>query len=173
MGAGNVVVQEQRREARRSPAERVGDALTSWVDRLPPRLRRVLPRDLVGFAILGAFTFCIDVVLLWALRSWTALPLPLIVSLAYIVAFGLNYVLNRTVNFRSHAPVGRQVLRYAVVVAGDYASTIAVTSGLSALGLDFRLSRLAAAAVVAAFTYSAARWWVFRDTLRVNHPKAG
>jgi hypothetical protein len=31
--------------------ERVGDFLTSWVDRLPPRLRRLLPRELVGFAV--------------------------------------------------------------------------------------------------------------------------
>lgn len=161
-----MVVRERPSAARVSPAERVGRALTAWVDRLPAGLRRILPKDLVGFAILGAFTFCVDILLLWALRTWTGLPLPLDVSLAYLVAFGLNFFLNRTVNFRSHAPVGRQVLRYSAVVLCDYGFTVAITSGLSALGLDFRLSRLTAAATVAVFTYSAARWWVFRDTLR-------
>ena len=97
-------------------AERAGEWLTSWVDRLPPGLRRLLPKDLVGFAILGAFTFAIDLALLWFLRTHTALPIAVAVSAAYIVAFGLNFVLNRTVNFRSHAPVGSQALRYALVV---------------------------------------------------------
>ncbi|OLB73857.1 MAG: hypothetical protein AUI14_25100, partial [Actinobacteria bacterium 13_2_20CM_2_71_6] len=139
-------------------AERAGDVLTSWVERLPPRLRRYLPRELVGFAILGAFTFAVDLALLAGLRSGTRLPLPVAVSLAYVAAFGLNFVLNRTVNFRSHAPVGGQFARYAIVIAFDYLFTVGITSGLSALGLDFRLARLAAAGCVAVFTYTASRW---------------
>ena len=136
--------------------------LTEWVDRLPPRARRVLPKDLVGFALLGAFTFTVDLALLWLLRAHTALPIPVAVTSAYGVAFGLNFALNRTLNFRSHAPVGRQALRYAVVVSCDYAVTVGVTSGLAAAGWAFRLARLAAGTFVALFTYTAARWWVFR-----------
>jgi putative flippase GtrA len=153
----------QKRGAAPTRAERVGDFLTSWVDRLPPRVHRFLPRELVGFAILGAFTLGVDLVLLTLLRHATRLPMPVAVSVAYVSAFGLNFVLNRTVNFRSHAPVGGQVLRYALVVVGDYLLTVGVTTGLSYLGLDFRLARLAASFFVAAFTYSASRWWVFRD----------
>ena len=145
--------------------ERVGDFLTSWVDRLPPRLRRLLPRELVGFAILGAFTLSVDLTLLVLLRHRTQLPLPVAVSIAYVCAFGLNFLLNRTVNFRSHAPVGSQALRYGLVILGDYVLTVGVSSGLSALGLDFQLARLTASFVVAVFTYSASRWWVFRDRL--------
>ena len=159
--AGTAV--RDRPGVRVSLGERIGDLLTSWVDRLPPRLRRLLPRELVGFAILGGFTFTIDIVLLAVLRATTRLPLPVEVSLAYVTAFSLNFVLNRTVNFRSHAPVGTQALRYGVVIAGDYLLTLAVTVALSAVGLDFRLARLIAAMLVAIFTYTAARWWVFRD----------
>jgi putative flippase GtrA len=153
----------QKRGTAPTRAERVGDFLTSWVDRLPPRLHRYLPRELVGFAILGAFTLGVDLVLLTLLRHSTRLPIPAAVSIAYVSAFGLNFVLNRTVNFRSHAPVGGQVLRYALVVLGDYLLTVGVTTGLAALGLDFRIARLTASFFVAAFTYSASRWWVFRD----------
>ncbi|GDY28956.1 GtrA family protein [Gandjariella thermophila] len=162
---------DQRQANRVSTAERAGELLTGWVDRLPARVRRWLPRELVGFAILGGFTFLIDLALLASLRAWTRLPLPVAVSLSYVAAFGLNFVLNRTVNFRSHAPVGRQALRYALVVGGDYGLTVGVTTGLAALGLDFRLARVLAAASVAVFTYSASRWWVFRDELRA--PAAG
>jgi putative flippase GtrA len=143
-----------------------GDALTWLVERLPGRVRRVVPRELVGFLILGGFTFLVDLALLAALRHWTKLPLPVAVSVAYLSAFGLNFVLNRTVNFRSHAPVGAQAIRYAIVIAADYLLTLGVTTGLSAGGLDFRIARLIAAACVAVFTYTASRWWVFRDPVR-------
>jgi len=126
-------------------------------------LRRIVSRELVGFAILGGFTFAIDLVLLWLLRTYTALPIPVAVSASYLVAFGLNFLLNRTVNFRSHAPVGTQAVRYALVVAGDYAFTVGITWILTRAGWDFRLARITAAACVALFTYTAARWWVFRD----------
>jgi putative flippase GtrA len=143
--------------------EQRSEFLTSWVDRLPPRLRRLLPRPLVGFAIIGAFTFTLDLALLAVLRDRTALPLPAAVSVAYLVAFGLNFVLNRTLNFHSHAPIGGQILRYAVVLAADYLLTVGISTGLTHLGLDFVLGRVTASFFVAVFTYSASRWWVFRS----------
>lgn len=149
---------------RTTAGERAGDLLTGWADRLPPRLRRLLPRQLAGFAILGAFTLGVDLALLTLLRDTTRLPLAVAVSIAYLTAVALNYALNRTVNFRSHAPVGRQIARYAVVMLGDYLVTVGVSTGLAALGLEFQLARLAASGVVAVFTYTASRWWVFRDT---------
>lgn len=137
--------------------------LTSWVDRLPPRLRRLLPRELVGFAIIGAFTFSLDLALLAVLRDRTALPLPMAVSIAYLVAFSLNFVLNRTLNFHSRAPIGGQVLRYAAVMLGDYLLTVGISTGLVDLGLNFALARVTASFFVAVFTYSASRWWVFKS----------
>ena len=141
--------------------ERVGDVLTSWVAHLPPRARRLLPPELVGFGIIGAFTFSLDLALLFVLRHHTRLPVPVAVSISYLTAFSLNFVLNRTANFRSHAPVDRQVARYAVVLAVDYLLTVGATTGLVDLGFRFPVARVAASAFVAVFTYSASRWWVF------------
>jgi putative flippase GtrA len=139
-----------------------GTRLTSWVDRLPSPIRRFLPHDFAGYSLIGGCTFLLDLLVLSSLLHWTHLPIPLAVSIAYIIAFAVNYVLNRTLNFRSHAPVGGEVTRYVAVVGGDYALTIGVTSGLAAIGLDFRLARLAAGSCVGIFTYVAYRWWVFR-----------
>jgi putative flippase GtrA len=125
-------------------------------------LRRYVPRELVGFAILGAATFGLDLALLALLRAVTALPLPVAVTASYVVAFGLNFTLNRTLNFRSHSPLGRQALKYAVVVATDYVLTVGITTGLSALGMLFLLARVLAAGCAAAFSYTASRYWVFR-----------
>lgn len=157
---------DEQQAVRRTAADRAGDFLTSWVERLPRGLRRLLPREFVGFAILGGFTYLIDLTLLAMLRAWTTLPLVAAVTIAYVSAFGLNFVLQRTVNFRSHAPVGGQAVRYAVVVAVDYGLTVTVTTGLSGLGMDFRLARTLAAACVALVTYTGSRWWVFRDRSR-------
>lgn len=161
MHHGRVTGVRERPATRVGLVERVDRGLVSALDRLPPRLRRALPRELVGFAILGGFTFLVDLALLSALHTWTDLPEAAEVSIAYLSAFALNFVLNRTLNFRSHAPVGGQALRYLLVIGCDYGLTLGVTTGLSGLGLDFRLARLAAAGCVAAFTYTAARRWVF------------
>ena len=98
------------------------------------------------------------------------LQVPVAVSIAYVIASGLNFALNRTLNFRSHAPVGRQLLRYAVVLAGDYLLTVGGSTGLAAAGLNFQIARVTASFFVAAFTYSASRWWVFRDRLPAGEP---
>lgn len=150
------------RTAPGSRAERVGDWLTGWADRFPSRLQRLLPREMVGFVILGTFTFLVDLGLLYLLEHTTRLPLGASVSAAYVVAFWLNYLLNRVLNFRSHAPVGPQVFKYGVVVATDYGLTVSVTT---ALAVDFRIARVVAACCVGVFSFIACRFWVFRDVL--------
>lgn len=118
-------------------------------------------RLLVGYAVIGTFTFAIDLGLLAILRDHAAIPLPLAISAAYVTAFAINYLLNRRLNFRSHAPVGFEALRYTAVVALDYTLTLGVTTGLNAEGVDFRIARLTAAGCVAAASYLACRYWVF------------
>ncbi|MEV0716298.1 GtrA family protein [Asanoa sp. NPDC050611] len=143
-------------------ATRVADAFTGWTERLPPPVRRWVTRELVGFAILGGLTFGVDLALLWALRRWTPLPVPVAVTASYVAAVALNYVLNRKLNFRSHAPVVGEASRYTIVMAGDYLLTVGVTSGLTAVGVSLAAARLLAAAFVALFNFVAARWWIFR-----------
>jgi putative flippase GtrA len=151
------------------PGERLGVLLTGWVDRLPPPLRRLLPPEFVGYWILGTVTLCLDLGLLAVLRATTPLPLAVAVSIAYLTAFGLNYLLNRTVNFRSRAPVGGEMAKFIVIAVVDYLLTLGVTTGLSALGVDFRIARLTGSICVALVTYVGSKWWVFRDP----RPKSG
>jgi putative flippase GtrA len=142
-------------------AERAGELLTSWATRLPTPLRFLTP-EFVGFAILGTFTFLIDMAILTAMMRWTALPLPVDVGVGYLAAFGLNYALNRTMNFRSHAPIGGQVLRYGVVMLADFLFTTGTTTWLADVGVPALVARVGAACCVGLFTYVGARFWVFR-----------
>lgn len=153
-------------QQRVSVIESVADRFTRWceavVARLPWGLDSVVAPTLLGFGLINSFTFGVDLLLLTVLHGGLGAPIALSITLAYIVAFGLAFVLNRTFNFHSHAPMGRQAAVYAVVVLVNYlAFILGVGSGLTALGVDYHLARLAAGAFEAVYMYSAMRWIVF------------
>lgn len=144
--------------------ERFAALMAGVVRRLPFGLARVVPPSLLGFAVINGFTFGVDIVLLTVLHSVALLPLWQAITVGYVCAFGLSYLLNRVLNFRSHAPMGPQVAVYVVVVVVNYLAWIlGVGAGLTALGVDYRISRLAAGACEAVYMYCAMRWLVFRD----------
>ena len=133
------------------------------VARLPFGLKTVVAPTFLGFCLINSFTFGVDLVLLTALHGWLNVPLPVAVTVAYALAFALSYVLNRIFNFQSHAPVGPQFAVYVVVVVVNYlAFILGVSNLLAALGLDYRIARLAAGACEALYMYSMMRWVVFR-----------
>jgi putative flippase GtrA len=134
---------------------------------LPFGLAEILPPSLLGFAVINSFTFTVDLALLTALHGGLRWPLPVSITVAYGTASGLSYLLNRVLNFRSHGAVGRQVAVYAAVVIVNYLAWIlGVGDGLAALGLDYRLARVAAGACEGLYMYAAMRWLVFRDAQR-------
>ena len=147
--------------------ERFNAIMAAIVRRLPFGLAEILPPSLLGFAVINGFTFAVDLAVLTTLHSGLRWPLPVSITVAYSTAFGLSYLLNRVLNFRSHGAVGPQVAVYAAVVIVNYLVwIIGVGDGLAALGLDYRLARIVAGACEALYMYAAMRWLVFRDVQR-------
>jgi putative flippase GtrA len=133
------------------------------VARLPWGLDRLVAPTFLGFALINSFTFGVDLLILTGMRSGLGLPGWLSVSVGYVCAFALAFYLNRRLNFRSHAPAGRQAMVYTVVVLINYlAFILGVGAGLAALGVQYHLSRMLAGACEAVYMYSAMRWVVFR-----------
>ena len=97
--------------------ERFAAAMARLVAVLPFGLSRVVAPSLVGFVLLNACTFSIDIGLLTTLHGGLHWPLPVSISISYGTAFTLSYLLNRRLNFRSHAAVGGQLPIYVAVVA--------------------------------------------------------
>jgi putative flippase GtrA len=163
--AGRVIVED----AQVTPAvvvrgERFHALMAAVVRRLPFGLARVVTASMVGFVLINGFTFGVDLGLLTVFRGVLGWPLPLAITLAYLFAFGLSFVLNRRLNFRSHAPVGRQAVLYLAAIGVNYAAFIlGVGTGLAAAGLEYHVARVAAGLCEAVFMYSVLRWVVFRD----------
>jgi putative flippase GtrA len=133
------------------------------VAHLPFGLARFVAPTFLGFVVINGFTFGIDLLLLTALHGGLGIALPIAVTLAYGCAFALSYVLNRTLNFRSHAALGPQVAVYVVVVAVNYlAFILGVSSALAVLGVEYHVARISAGACEAVYMYIAMRWVVFR-----------
>ena len=133
------------------------------VARLPFGLNSVVAPTFLGFCLINGLTFSIDLLILTGLRSGMQLPVPVAVTAAYLCAFALSYVLNRTFNFQSHAAVGPQVAVYVIVVVVNYLVFIlGVTSVLAAIGVQYQLSRIVAGCCEAVYMYCAMRWVVFR-----------
>ncbi|MUL48988.1 GtrA family protein [Mycobacterium sp. CBMA293] len=135
--------------------------VVSW---LPFGLKSVVAPTFLGFALINGCTFGIDLLLLTGLRGVLGLPLGVAVTIAYVCAFALSYVLNRTFNFSSHSAVGPQLAIYVVVVAVNYlAFILGMSTGLSALGVEYHLARITAGVCEAVYMYCAMRWVVFRS----------
>jgi putative flippase GtrA len=154
-----------RGQARAGREERFA-ALTAAIARgLPFGLDRLVAPTMVGFVLINSVTFTVDLVLLTVLHGGLRWPVPVSITASYLAAAGLSYLLNRILNFRSRGAVGPQIGVYAVVVIVNYLAWIlGVGAGLAALGLDYRLARILAAACEAVYMYAAMRWVVFRDT---------
>jgi putative flippase GtrA len=145
---------------RRTAADRFAGFCALVVNRLP---FGIAP-NFLGFALINGFTFGVDLLLLTAFHGWWGLPLWLATTLGYSGAFALSFVLNRTLNFRSHAPVGRQTAWYVLAIAVNYvAFLLGVTGGLAAVGLEYHVSRIVAGACEGVFMYCALRWVVFPE----------
>ena len=153
-----------RAAARARRGERFAAVMAAVAARLPFGLARVIPPTLLGFAVINGSTFTLDLVLLTVLHGRLHWPVPASITLSYLAASSLSYLLNRVLNFRSHAPAGRQSAVYAVVIAVNYLAIIlGVGAGLAALGLSYQLARVTAGACEAVYMYAALRWVVFRD----------
>jgi putative flippase GtrA len=134
------------------------------VRRLPFGLANVVAPSFLGFALINGCTFAVDLALLTLCHGVLGLPLAAAITIAYLTAFGLSFVLNRSLNFRSHAPVGQQAGRYLIAIAVNYfVFILGVGAGLAALGVEYHLSRILAGACEGVFMYCVLRWIVFAD----------
>jgi putative flippase GtrA len=161
--AADAAAVHPRASAPTTAADRFADLRDRVHALLPPWARRVVPATAVGFAALSSFTYAVDLLILALGYDVLGLPYPVAVTVGYVIAFGLSFLLNRWLNFQVHGHVGQQTGRYVLTVLANYALFILVlASTLEALGVQFIVARLVAGACEAVFMYLMMRGFVFR-----------
>jgi putative flippase GtrA len=144
---------------------RFAAAMAAVTRRLPFGLAEVIAPSLLGYLLINLCTFFIDLGLLGLFHGMLRWPIPVAVTLSYGTASVISYVLNRVLNFRSHADVGRQFPLYALVSASNYLIfVLGLTDLLSSVGVYYELSRVIAACCEGVYLYCMMRWVVFRDS---------
>ncbi|HWB22362.1 MAG TPA: GtrA family protein [Gaiellaceae bacterium] len=138
-------------------------AMARIVAVLPFGLDTLVAPTFLGFVLINGLTFAIDLLLLTLLRSGLHVSLPVAFTLSYLSAFGLSFALNRSLNFRSHAPVGGQLVVYLIAIGVNYVAFIAgLADGLASAGLEYHVARILAAGCEGIYMYCVLRWVVFR-----------
>jgi putative flippase GtrA len=147
--------------------ERYHALMAAIVRRLPFGLSRIVAPSFLGFAIINGFTFSVDLGLLSLCHGVLKWPYPAAVTLSYLTAFALSFVLNRAFNFRSHEALGPQTTKYVVALAINYAAfVLGVGDALTAVGVQYQLARVLSGLCEGVYMYSVMRWVVFRGAPR-------
>ncbi|WP_194899673.1 GtrA family protein [Catenulispora pinisilvae] len=138
--------------------------MAAVVRRLPFGLSRIVAPSLLGFAVINGFTFSVDLGLLTLAHRLLHWPYPAAVTVSYLTAFALSFVLNRVFNFESHGALGQQTARYVVAVGVNYlVFVLGVGTGLTAAGVGYALARVLSGLLEGVYMYCVMRWVVFQD----------
>lgn len=124
-------------------------------------VRRAYEHSLLRYLVIGVLSFAADAGTLYLTHGVLHMWLPLATTIAYAIAFIINFGLNRAWAFESSSPVGRQLTRYIGLVLVNYLLTLAIVTGLAGLGLVYLLAKVIATGVTVALNYVAYRTWVF------------
>ncbi len=95
-------------------------------------------------------------------------------ALMFALTSILSFVLNRRLSFQSKAPLGPSILRFAVVIAGCYLISFALSDWIvpafmaavfPAVGAEWvtRVAMLVAQVLFTGLNYICQRLWVFKD----------
>jgi putative flippase GtrA len=116
------------------------------------------------FLVSGGITFVADIGTLKLLHGVLGMELLTATTIAFAVAFVVNFTLSRQWTFSSgrHRPAHRQAVKFGALVAANLASTLLIVGGLSAVGVYYLATKVVATGVNAVANFFLYRQWVFR-----------
>jgi putative flippase GtrA len=126
-------------------------------------VRHAARHSATRFLAVGIVSYGFDLGVLAALHSGLGMPLALATTLAFLSTLALNFGLNKAFAFRSRALAGPAFVRYLILVAVNYATTLIMVTGLAWLGLSYVVAKTLAVVVNAVMNYFAYRHWVFQE----------
>jgi len=125
---------------------------------------RLRQHEAPRFLVSGGLTFLADIGTLKLLHGVLGVGLLWATTLAFAVAFVVNFTLSRQWTFPSgrDRPPHWQAVKFGALVVANLAATLVIVGGLAAAGLYYLLAKIIATAVNAVANFFLYRHWVFR-----------
>lgn len=128
---------------------------------LTASIGRVARHSGVRFAIVGGASLVVDAGSLYVFHGLLGVWLPAATTLAYAVAFVVNFGMNRLWAFGSSSTMGRQLWRYLALVLVNLGVTVWLVQSLTDLGLPYLVAKVVTAVGLAIANYGISRKWIF------------
>ena len=123
-----------------------------------------IPATWIGWAILSLSTFALDIALLSLLVHVFHVWYSIAVTIGFLTAAAVNFLLNKWLNFRSRGHMARQSGKQTVVVVSNYLLwVLGLSSLLEWAGAAPEIARICAAVVEGFWMYFLMRFWVFHS----------
>jgi len=121
-------------------------------------------RQWLIYITVGLITLASELASLYVLHGVIGLPLMLSASGAFLVAFAVNFILNKRMTFPLGGdPTPVQLARYVALVAFNaLASGLAVVL-LASAGLNYLIAKVLVTGVVVLWNFAVLKWWVFAE----------
>ena len=138
---------------------------------LPNRLRQHLApypstKQFIKFSMIGSTSAVIHFSILYAVTEWLGVWYLISNGIGFIVSATYNFTGNKLWTFRNRErgrEILRQVARYATVLTTGLAINSTIIFGITEwFGLDYKISWVFAALLVAGWNFGLNRFWTFR-----------
>jgi putative flippase GtrA len=130
------------------------------------RLRALLARDSVRYLLVGGLCFLVDVGLLALLNQVFHWPIWWATGVAFVASFFFTFFVQRVLAFRSQAPHGWSLLKYAALVAFNTLAITGIVTLFAPLPVGWLIGKVVSTAITTVWNYFAYRYWVFAHPRR-------
>lgn len=122
-----------------------------------------LVRTMVRYGVIGVVSFGLDFGTLYVGYRRVGVSLWLATSAGFWLSFLVNFAANKYWTFSAVDRTPGQLVRYAVVVAGNYLATVAIVSSLNALSVNYMAGKATAVVALTVTTFALYRGWIFQS----------
>jgi putative flippase GtrA len=137
-------------------------------------IRTLTNHTFVRYAFSGGSALATEEVVLYLTHGLAHFPLWLATGLAYLVAFGVNFSINRMLTFAEHGAregaVHKQTLRFALLVAVNLGVTQLLMYTLTGIGVNYLVAKPLSTVVITLYNFWLYKHWVFKPETKPGRP---
>lgn len=140
-------------------------------------IRALAKNTFVRYAFSGGSALLTEEVVLFLTHGLMKFPLWLATGLAYLIAFGVNFSINRMLTFADHGAregaVHKQTVRFALLVAVNLGVTQVLMYSLTGAGVNYLIAKPLSTVVITLYNFWLYKHWVFKPETAGRPEQAG